>query len=69
MKENNTCTHSFLLCMTSRGNQNESYGFPQLGSNEPGEKPELSAHILFPFTVYASLGLYPLIELGIVLCY
>lgn len=55
--------------MTSKGNQNESYGFPQLGSNEPGEKPELSAHILFPFTVYASLGLYPLIELGIVLCY
>lgn len=55
--------------MTSRGKQNESYGFAQLGSNEPGEKPELSAHILFPFTVYASFGLYPLIGLGIVLCY
>lgn len=34
--------------MASRGNQNEGYGFPQLGSSEPGEKPELSANILSP---------------------
>lgn len=48
MNERKQCLYSFLLCMTSRGNQNEGYGFPQLGSSEPGEKPELSANILSP---------------------
>lgn len=63
VNERKQSLYSFLLCMTFRGNQNEGYGFPSWAA------VNLEKNLNSANTVYASFGPYPLIVLGIVLCY